>query len=173
MNAEQRLKDLGIELPIVQPGIGTYLAAKTWGNTVFVSGHGPVRVEANGCLPGKTSKDFGLAEALPHIIVGKVGTDIDLDGAREAARMTTLFMLAALRDQLDSLDRVASIVKVFGMVNCAPGFTTTPAVIDGCSDLLVDVFGPKAGNHARTAVGLAELPMNIAVEIEMVVGIID
>jgi hypothetical protein len=85
--------------------------------------------------------------------------------------MTTLFMLSALRDQIGSLDRVASIVKVFGMVNCAPGFTNTPGVIDGCSDFLVDVFGPEVGNHARTAVGLAELPMNIAVEIEMIVGI--
>jgi enamine deaminase RidA (YjgF/YER057c/UK114 family) len=173
MNAEQRLKELGIELPIVQPGIGTYLAAKTWGDTVFVSGHGPVRVDVNGCLPGKTTKDIELAEALPHIIVGKVGADIDLDAAREAARMTTLFMLSALRDQIGSLDRVASIVKVFGMVNCAPGFTNTPAVIDGCSDFLVDVFGREVGNHARTAVGLAELPMNIAVEIEMVVGVTD
>jgi enamine deaminase RidA (YjgF/YER057c/UK114 family) len=171
MRAEQRLKEMGVELPVVQPGVGTYLAAKTWGDLVFVSGHGPVRVEANGCLPGKDSKDISLPEAIPHIVTGKVGADIDQDEAREAARMTTLFMLSALRAQIGSLDRVRSIVKVLGMVNCARGFTNTPAVIDGCSDFLVDLFGPEIGSHARTAVGLAELPMNIAVEIEMVVGV--
>lgn len=170
MSPEQRLKEMGIELPDLQPGVGTYLAAKTWGDLVFVSGHGPVRVEANGCLPGKDTKDISVVEALPHIVTGKVGADVDQAAAREAARLTTLFMLSALRDQIGTLDRVRSIVKVFGMVNCAPGFTNTPAVIDGCSDFLVDLFGPEVGNHARTAVGMAELPMNIAVEIEMVVG---
>ena len=80
-------------------------------------------------------------------------------------------MLASLRAEIGSLDRVRSIVKVFGMVNCAEGFTQTPAVIDGCSDLLVDIFGDEVGRHARSAVGMAELPLNIAVEIEMVVAI--
>lgn len=171
MTAEARLAELGIELPIVQPGIGNYRAAKAWGDLVFVSGHGPVRVGDSGCLPGKSSNEFTIVEALPHVVTGKVGADLSADEASEAARLTTLFLLAALREQIGSLDRVQSILKVFGMVNCAPGFTDTPAVIDGCSDLLVDVFGDHVGSHARTAVGMAELPMNIAVEIEMVVAV--
>jgi enamine deaminase RidA (YjgF/YER057c/UK114 family) len=94
-----------------------------------------------------------------------------VEEAREAARFTGLFLLSALRAEVGSLDRVRSVLKLFGMVNCAPGFTNTPAVIDGCSDLLVEVFGEEVGRHARSAVGMAELPMNISVEIEMVVAV--
>jgi enamine deaminase RidA (YjgF/YER057c/UK114 family) len=82
-----------------------------------------------------------------------------------------LFLLSALRVEVGSLDLVCSVLKVFGMVNCAPGFTNTAGVIDGCSDLLVEVFGEQAGRHARSAVGMAELPLNIPVEIEMVVAV--
>jgi enamine deaminase RidA (YjgF/YER057c/UK114 family) len=82
-------------------------------------------------------------------------------------------MLASLRGEIGSLDRVRSVLKVFGMVNCAPGFNQTPAVIDGCSELLIEVFGEAIGSHARSAVGMAELPFDIAVEIEMVVAIGD
>jgi enamine deaminase RidA (YjgF/YER057c/UK114 family) len=117
------------------------------GGLVYVAGHGPV----NG----------------QQIVTGKVGRDLTLEQGREAARMTGLSILATLRASLDSLDRVARIVKVFGMVNVAPGFNQTPAVIDGCSDLLVEVFG-DAGRHARSAVGMAELPLDIAVEVELV-----
>jgi enamine deaminase RidA (YjgF/YER057c/UK114 family) len=114
---------------------------------VYVGGHGPI--------DGET------------IIRGKVGQDLSLEEARHAARLTALSILATLQAELGDLDRIARIVKVFGMVNVAPGFNQTPAVIDGCSDLLVDVFG-DAGRHTRSAVGLAELPFDIAVEIELI-----
>jgi enamine deaminase RidA (YjgF/YER057c/UK114 family) len=97
---------------------------------------------------------------------GKVGATLTLEQGRQAARMTALSILATLNSELGSLDRVGQILKVFGLVNCAPGFNQTPAVIDGASDLLVDVFG-DAGRHTRSAVGMAELPFNIAVELEM------
>ena len=101
-----------------------------------------------------------------HVVRGKVGGDLSLEEGREAARRTALSILATLHQELGDLDRIERIVKVFGMVNVAPGFNQTPAVIDGCSDLLVDVFG-DAGRHTRSAVGLAELPFDIAVEIEL------
>jgi enamine deaminase RidA (YjgF/YER057c/UK114 family) len=113
---------------------------------VHVGGHGPISGE--------------------NIIRRKVGADLSLEQGRQAARLTALSILATLRAELGDLDRIARIVKVFGMVNVAPGFNQTPAVIDGCSDLLVEVFG-DAGRHTRSAVGLAELPFDIAVEIEL------
>ena len=100
-------------------------------------------------------------------MTGKVGSDLTVEQGRDAARMTALSILATMRDELGELDRVRQIVKVFGMVNVAPGFTNTPAVIDGCSDVLIEIFG-DAGRHTRSAVGLAELPFGIAVEIELV-----
>ncbi len=90
--------------------------------------------------------------------------------ANEAARLAGVFLLATLRAELGSLNSVRSVIKVFATVNCAPGFTNAPAVIDGCSDLLVDVFGPQIGRHARSAV-IAELPMNISLEIEMIASV--
>src|SRR5215470_10454418 len=103
-------------------------------------------------------------------VTGKVGADLSLEQAREAARMTGLSILATLQAELGDLDRIERIVRVFGMVNCAPGFNRTPAVMDGCSDLLVELFG-EAGRHTRAAVGMAELPADIAVEIELVARI--
>jgi enamine deaminase RidA (YjgF/YER057c/UK114 family) len=104
-------------------------------------------------------------------VTGKVGPGgLDLAAARDAARLVGLQILANLRTELGELARVRQVVKVFGMVNCVPGFTDTPAVIDGCSELFVEVFGP-AGRSARSAVGVAELPFGIAVEIEAVVRI--
>jgi enamine deaminase RidA (YjgF/YER057c/UK114 family) len=147
---DARLRELGLELlPVFQP-VGNYLGCKRVGNLLFVGGHGPVTKAG--------------------AIVGKVGAAVDLERAREAAKATALSMLATIRAELGSLDRVRQVVKVFGMVNCAPGFNRTPEVIDGCSDLLVAVFG-DAGRHTRSAVGMAELPFDIAVEIEMVVEI--
>lgn len=105
-----------------------------------------------------------------EIVTGKVGTDVDLERAVYAARLVGLQLLAALRWELGSLDKVTRVVKLLGMVNCAPGFNNTPAVIDGCSSLLLDVFG-DAGKHARSAVGQAELPFDISVEIEAVVEV--
>jgi len=141
-----RLLELGIELPPVFPPAGNYLACVIIDDMVHVGGHGPI--------------------AGPKIIRGEVGADLTLEEAQEAARVTALSILATLQAELGDLDRIERIVKVFGMVNVAPGFNQTPAVIDGCSDLLVEVFG-NAGRHTRSAVGLAELPFDIAVEIEL------
>jgi enamine deaminase RidA (YjgF/YER057c/UK114 family) len=142
----ERLAALGLTLPAVFPPAGNYVGCVVVGNTIHVGGHGPIDGD--------------------NVIRGKVGTDLSLDEARAAARMTALSILATLQSELGDLDRIDRIIKVFGMVNVAPGFNQTPAVIDGCSDLLVDVFG-DAGRHTRTAVGLAELPFDIAVEIEL------
>jgi enamine deaminase RidA (YjgF/YER057c/UK114 family) len=105
-------------------------------------------------------------------VTGKVGDTVDVEAAVEAARLTGLSLLAAMRHELGSLDRVTRVVKMLGMVNCAPGFNRTPQVIDGCSNLLVEVFG-DAGRGARSAVGMAELPFDIAVEIELIVEVAD
>src|SRR3954451_4426488 len=145
--AEQRLAELGIELPPVQPPVASFVLTKRHGDLMFVSGHGPMDAR------------------------GKVDADLPLDEARQAARLTGLLLLATLRAELGSLDRVTSILKLFGMVNCSPGFTDIPSVINGCSDLLVDVFGEHIGMHTRSAVGMAELPFGIPVEIEMIVAV--
>jgi enamine deaminase RidA (YjgF/YER057c/UK114 family) len=143
----QRLQELDIVLPPVFPPVGNYLGCVVDDGIVYVGGHGPV--------DGDT------------VIQGKVGGALSLEQGQEAARLTALSMLATLQSELGDLDRIARIIKVFGMVNCAPGFNQTPAVIDGCSDLLVELFG-EAGRHTRSAVGMAELPFDIAVEIELI-----
>jgi enamine deaminase RidA (YjgF/YER057c/UK114 family) len=145
-----RMRELGIVLPPVFPPAGNYLGCVVDGDLVWVGGHGP--------------EDGG------RTVTGKVGADLSLEQAREAARMTGLSILATLQSELGDLDRIERIVKVFGMVNCAPGFNQTPAVIDGCSDLFVELFG-EAGRHTRAAVGMGELPFDIAVEIELVARI--
>jgi enamine deaminase RidA (YjgF/YER057c/UK114 family) len=168
MGAEARLAELGIDLPGMLPAVGNYLPLKRLGDVLYVSGHGPLaldRLERNELQDGF----IAIADAIPVLIQGKVGGQVSLEQAVEAARFTGLLMLAAIQAELGSLDQVTSIVKVFGMVNCAPGFNQTPAVIDGCSNLLVEVFGPEIGRHARSAVGMAELPGDIPVEIEMIV----
>jgi enamine deaminase RidA (YjgF/YER057c/UK114 family) len=147
----ERLAELGIRLPTVFPPAGSYLPCVVDGDLVHVGGHGPV--------DGNT------------MIRGKVGRDLTLEQGREAARMTALSILATLQAELGSLDRIARIIRVFGMVNVASGFNQTPAVLDGCSDVLIDIFG-DAGRHTRSAVGLAELPADIAVEIEMTVRLV-
>jgi enamine deaminase RidA (YjgF/YER057c/UK114 family) len=153
MAARDRLAELGIELPTPLPPAGNYLPAARSGSLVFLSGTGPIRADGS-------------------IVTGKVGRDLDVAEAREAARLTGLQLLAALQTELGDLDRVRRVVKTLGMVNCASGFNRTPEVIDGCSSLFVDVFG-DAGRGARSAVGMAELPFDIAVEIEMVVEVGD
>ena len=146
MSHEQRMSDAGIVLPEGYPPAGLYVSAVQSGQLLHVGGHGPVRNDGTR-------------------ITGKVGSDVDLEGAQEAARLTGLQMLRSVRAALGSLDRVERVVKVFGMVNCAPGFNRTPAVINGCSQLFHEVFG-DAGVHTRSAVGMAELPFDISVEIE-------
>ena len=147
MTFADRLDSLGIELPSPLPPAGNYLACVIDGGLVYVGGHGPI--------------------AGDQMMRGKVGGNLTLEQGREAARMTALSILATLQAELGDLGRIQRIIKVFGMVNVAPGFDRTPAVIDGCSDLLVEIFG-DAGRHTRSAVGLAELPFGIAVEIELI-----
>ena len=143
-----RLEQLAIVLPPPMPPAGNYISCFVDDDIVYVGGHGPVDGDV--------------------IMRGKVGGDLTLEQGQEAARMCALSMLATLDAELGSLDVVDSIMKVYGMVNVAPGFNRTPAVIDGCSNLLTDVFG-EAGRHTRTAIGVAELPFDIAVETEMIV----
>lgn len=150
MGATARLLELGITLPPVLPPAGSYVGCVVHGGLVHVGGHGPV----DGA----------------EVVRGKVGSDLDLAAARRAARMTGLSILATLQAELGDLDRIERVVKVLGMVNVAPGFDQMPAVIDGCSDLFLEVFGDR-GRHTRSAVGLAELPFGIAVEIECIVAI--
>ncbi len=152
MSHEERLRAAGIELPDGYDPAGLYVPAVQTGNLLHVGGHGPVRSDGTR-------------------ITGKVGGDVDLDTAREAARITGLQILRSVRAELGSLDRVDRVVKVFGMVNCAPGFNRTPTVIDGCSELFHEVFG-QAGIHTRSAVGMAELPFDIATEIEAIFQVV-
>lgn len=147
---EARLAELGLELPSVFKPIANYLSCKRSGDLLFVGGHGPTGERG--------------------VVRGKVGTDLTLEQGCDAARITALSILATVRAELGSLDHVRQVVKVLGMVNCAPGFNRTPEVIDGCSDLLVEVFG-EAGKHTRSAVGMAELPFDIAVEVELVLEV--
>jgi enamine deaminase RidA (YjgF/YER057c/UK114 family) len=143
---EERLDELGLVLPRVFPPAGSYLGCVIDDDIVYVGGHGPVDDH--------------------KVIRGKVGATVTLAQAQLAARMTALSILATLQAELGTLDRIERILKIFGMVNVAPGFNQTPAVLDGCSDLLVEVFGDQ-GRHTRSAVGMAELPFGIAVEIEL------
>ena len=151
MTADERLTELGIELTTPSAPAGMYVPAVRTGDLLFLSGAGPVRADGS-------------------VVVGKVGRDLDVDEARQAARLVGLQHLAVLRAELGSLDAVKRVVKVLGMVNCAPGFNRTPQVIDGWSELFIEVFG-EAGRGARSAVGMAELPFDIAVEIEVIVEI--
>lgn len=162
MLIEQKLADRGLVLPepmwlpadSAAPITLPFPWVRVSRGRAFVSGHGPL-------LPDGT-----LAGPL-----GKVGDRVTPEQAYGAARLTALAMLASLRRELGDLDRVTAWLRVFGMVNAAPGFTTSPAVINGFSDLILELWGPEAGSHARSAVGMAELPLSIPVEIEAEVEI--
>jgi enamine deaminase RidA (YjgF/YER057c/UK114 family) len=163
MHIEQRLAERGLILPAPMPApAGMALPfpwVRLWPDSrpgrAFVSGHGPL-------LPNGT---------VPSALTGRVGTDITEDQAYEAARLTALSILASLQHALGDLDRVTGWLRVFGMVNVNPGFTRMPVVINGFSDLILDVWGPVAGAHARSAIGVASLPLGIPVEIEAEVAI--
>lgn len=152
MNAEARLKELKIELPPAPTPVGNYIAGVAVGNLLFMSGCGPRRSDGSA-------------------ITGKVGVDITTEEGYAAARVVALNMLANIRSVIGSLDRVERVVKVLGMVNAAPHFDQMPKVINGFSDLFVELFGPERGRGARSAVGMAALPNQIAVEVEMVLQI--
>jgi enamine deaminase RidA (YjgF/YER057c/UK114 family) len=149
---EQKLKELGLQLPPASKPIANYVKYVRTGNLLFLAGHGPTKADGTN-------------------IVGKVGKDLTVDQGYEAAKITALSLIATLKDALGGdLSKVKRIVKVNGYVNCLPDFTEQPKVINGCSDLLVAVFGEK-GKHARAAMGMVALPNNIAVEIELVVEV--
>jgi enamine deaminase RidA (YjgF/YER057c/UK114 family) len=150
---EQRLAALGYVLPAplqLPPGVSLpFSLVRRIGNRAVVSGHGP------------TNADGSMAQPL-----GKVGRELSIEQAQLAARLTTLAMLASLKRELGELSHIRHWVRILGLVNSATGFHQQPAVMNGCSDLLLAVFGPEIGAHARSAIGVAELPFNLPVEIE-------
>ncbi len=149
---EQKLKEMGLQLPPASKPIANYVKYVRTGNLLFLAGHGPTKADGTN-------------------IMGKVGKDLTVEQGYEAAKITALSLIATLKDALGGdLSKVKRIVKVNGYVNCLPDFTEQPKVINGCSDLLVAVFGDK-GKHARAAMGMVALPNNIAVEIELVVEV--
>jgi enamine deaminase RidA (YjgF/YER057c/UK114 family) len=152
MGAEARIKELGITLPPAPKPAGNYVPGVRVGNLLFLSGHGPIHAE------GKTRPK------------GKVGRDISPEEGYKIAREVGINLLGSARSLLGSLDKVKRVVKVLGMVNSAEGFGEQPKVINGFSDLMVEVFG-DSGRHARSAVGMGELPFGIPVEIEMILEV--
>jgi enamine deaminase RidA (YjgF/YER057c/UK114 family) len=150
-SAEARLAELGIELPVPPAPVANYVRAVRTGNLVFLAGHGPLK-------PGG------------GWVTGKLGREFDVKQGYEAGRLTCIALLSSLRDEIGSLDRVRRFVRVEGMVNSTPDFVNQPEVIDGCSDLLVEIFGER-GKHSRAAVGMTSLPIGIAVEISAVVEV--
>lgn len=150
---EQRLAELGLVLPAaLQPPPGVVLPfrfVRVIGRRALIAGHGPQHADGSIAPP-----------------LGKVGREVTLEQAQAAARLTALSMLGSLQRELGSLDRITAWVRLFGMVNAAPGFNRQPSVINGASDLILQLWGPEAGAHARSAVGMAELPFDIPVEIE-------
>lgn len=151
VDAEKKLKELGIELITPTKPMANYVKAVRTGNLIFLAGHGPTK--ADGTL-----------------ITGKVGKELSTEQGSEAARQTAISLLSTLKAELGDLNKVKRIVKVLGMVNCTENFTDQPKVINGFSDLMVQVFGEK-GKHARSAVGMYALPSNMTVEIEMIVEV--
>ncbi|MCG8546589.1 MAG: RidA family protein [Alphaproteobacteria bacterium] len=151
MSAEAKLKELGIELPKPPKPAGNYIGGVQVGNLLFMSGCGPRKADDTS-------------------ITGKVGRELDVDAGYNAARLVGLNMLANVRAQLGSLDRVKRVVKVLGMVNADVEFKEHPTVINGFSDLMVEVFGDN-GRGGRSAVGMGSLPFQIAVEVEMILEV--
>ena len=152
--AERRIESMGLSLPTAAKPVANYVRCVEVGDMLYVSGTGP------GTWPDGTP------------CVGKLGHDMTVDRGYEAAKLVGLNLLATLKEHLGDLDRVGRLVKLLGMVNAASGFADHPQVINGCSDLLVEVLGDK-GRHARSAVGMGSLPSGIPVEIEMIVQVAD
>jgi len=150
---ESKLRDLGLALPaplVLPPGVALpFPWVRVHGNRAFISGHGPQN--ADGSLAGP---------------LGKVGAEVSAEQAHAAARLVALSILASLKRELGDLDRVRAWLRILGMVNSAPGFNRQPNVINGFTDLIVQLYGPQRGAHARSAVGMAQLPFDIPVEIE-------
>src|SRR5215472_6261184 len=155
---ESKLQSLGLVLPEalqLPPGVTLpFPWVRVHGNRAYVSGHGPQNADGSLAAP-----------------LGKVGLEVSVEQARNSARLTALSILASLKRELGDLDRVSAWLRVFGMVNSAPGFRQQPAVINGFTELIIELYGPERGLHARSAVGMAELPFDIPVEIEAEVAI--
>ena len=151
-SVDEKIKELGLQLPAVTKPAANYVKYVRTGNLIFLSGHGPEDKTKGGYITGKVGKELGIEEGYA------------------AARLTGISLLSTLKAAVGDLSKVKRIVKVLGMVNGTENFTDQPKVINGFSDLMVAVFG-DAGKHARSAVGMASLPMNMAVEIEMVVEV--
>jgi enamine deaminase RidA (YjgF/YER057c/UK114 family) len=148
---EARIKELGVQLIKPTPPIANYVKAVRVGNLIFLAGHGPDKPEGG-------------------MVTGKVGSDLTLEQGADAARLAGISLLSTLKGEVGDLNKVKRIVKVLGMVNAVPTFEKHPQVMNGFSDLMVQVFGEN-GKHARSSVGVSSLPNNIAVEIEMVVEV--
>lgn len=148
---EKRLQELGIELPEPPNPVANYVNGVRTGDLIFLAGKGPKRADGSE-------------------ITGKLGDDVSIEEGYEGARLTAINQLAVLKAMLGDLSKVKRVVKVLGMVNSTPDFVEQPAVINGFSDLIVEVFGER-GRHARAAVGMASLPRGQAVEIEMIVEV--
>ena len=149
MTPDECVVELGLELPPAPKPMGVYKPLVIAGNFAYVSGHGPLKADKS-------------------LITGRVGDDLDLAAGKAAARQVGLAILSTLRAELGSLARVRRVIKILGMVNSTPDFQQHPAVINGCSELFAEVFGPDHGVGSRSAVGMASLPNNIAVEIEAI-----
>ena len=148
---EENLIAKGIKLPVLPKPTASYVNAVRTGNLIYLSGKGPLRNDGS-------------------YITGKSGKEVSIEQGYEAARLTAILQIAVLKDMLGDLGKVKRIVKVLGLVNSSPDFYDQPKVINGYSDLMVEIFGEK-GKHARSAIGVASLPMNIAVEVEMIVEV--
>ena len=152
MDRYEQLRSRGLALPAAPRPVASYRSHVREGSLIYLSGQGPVAADG-------------------RVYTGKVGLDVSVEDAYTHARLVGLNLLAVLHEVLGDLAHVRRIVKLLGMVNAGPGFEDHPQVINGCSDLFIDVFGPDAGSHARSAVGMGSLPGNISVEIEAIVAV--
>jgi enamine deaminase RidA (YjgF/YER057c/UK114 family) len=149
MSVAEKLAELGLVVP-KRRSAGSYVGAVRTGDLLFVSGAGPMGPDG--------------------AVLGKVGADVDMPAAQEAAKWCVMNGLAAVQEEIGDLEKVKRVVKLLGFVNSAPGFTEQHVVMEGASSLLLSIFGER-GRHARSSVGMAELPMNISVEVEMIVQV--
>jgi enamine deaminase RidA (YjgF/YER057c/UK114 family) len=147
MTPEERLRELGLEIPEPPPAVGNYVGAVRVGDVLFVAGHGPFE-------NGKPT------------FIGKLGRDVSIEEGQRAAQLVALNMLASIREEIGELDRVKKVVKLLCLVNSDPEFGDQPTVANGASDLFVEIFGEERGKHARSAIGMGALPFGISVEIE-------
>ncbi len=154
MEIEKKLSDMGLELPPPTPPMGSYVSAVQVGNLLFVAGHGPMMSDGSVMMKGK------------------LGREVTVEQGYEVAKQVGLNLLSTIKTHLGDLDRVKRVVKLLSMVNCEPDFVQTGPVANGCSDLLISLYG-EMGKHGRSAVGMASLPVGIPVEIEMIVEVKD